>query len=212
MEVDRLHEIDDVEVEHADAVHASVDAEVVLGDHPVQVGGLAERKRELGRGDRGHDVEREQKRDGAHRRLREDENGRVDARLAQLDALFDRGDRQMVRTRRERRARDLDGAVPVAVGLHDRQQVAARPQVAMRHLDVVRDGAEVDLDPGIAREGVDRVRTGNAVCEHLGDGHVLLRPLGFGFRVDSLDRVAKMRVSAKVIYLVCAHKTSRSQC
>ena len=82
VEVDRLHEIDDVEVEHTDAVHAGVDAEMVLGDHPVQVGGLAERKRELGRGDRGHDVEREQKRDGAHRRLREDEDGRVDARLA----------------------------------------------------------------------------------------------------------------------------------
>ena len=53
------------------------------------------------------------------------QHGHVDAVLAQLGRLGGGRDGEPGRTARERRARAGDGAVPVAIGLHDRTQLRA---------------------------------------------------------------------------------------
>ncbi len=122
VEVDRLRmEIDDVEG-RTRRCGSCVSTPRWYWRPSVQVGGLAERKRNSGRGDRGHDVEREQKRGwyiGGCERMR---MGASMPAWRNSIALFDRGsapDASAVRSRAR------GGRAP-----------AGGAQVAMRHLDV----------------------------------------------------------------------------
>ena len=131
----------------ADAVHPGVDLEV-------------HRKRaRVGRDDRLR--QRLDARGGVHggrepasttvvaadgHRLGQHEDRRVDAGLAQLDALFDERDAEHRRAGFDRGPPGRDGAVAVAVGLHDREHPRRRddPRAARRRWPERR---EIDLRP-----------------------------------------------------------------
>lgn len=121
------------------AVHARIDCKVILGDHPVEIGFLAQGESEFLGDDRGDEIVRENVGNGAHGRLREHENGSLDAVLAQLDALLDRRDGELVDACLKRRAGYMHGTVPVAVRLDDCHDLAVDPDALANDTDVVRD-------------------------------------------------------------------------
>jgi len=140
MEIDGLQEIDHVQIEYADAIHAGIDGEVVFGDHAIEVCLLAQSQRELLRDDRGSKVIRQHIGNGAHRRLRKHQNGSLDTMLAQLNAFFHRGDSQLVNTRLECSARHVHGTMTIAIGLDDCHDLTLEPDTFADDANVVRDG------------------------------------------------------------------------
>ena len=82
MEIDGLQKIDHVQIEYADAIHAGIDGEVVLGNHAIEVGLLTQSQRELLRDDRGRKIVCQHIGNGAHGRLRKHQDGSLDAMLA----------------------------------------------------------------------------------------------------------------------------------
>ncbi len=138
-----------------DAVHARVDLQV----HAERIVGAvrAHRLRERVDAGRGVHERREAVRDhglgrGGHR-LRQHEDRRVDAGLAQLHTLLDQRDREAVGAGLQRGPAHRDRAVAVAVGLHHRAQRAAGATSARNDADVRADRREVDLGP----DGPERV-------------------------------------------------------
>ena len=79
-------------------------------------------------------------------RLRQHEDRRVDARVAQLDAFLDERDAEHRGARVDRGPTHRDRAVAVAVGLDDREQLGRRGDRLQRP-NVVAIAAEVDLRP-----------------------------------------------------------------
>ena len=86
---------------------------------------------------------------------------RADARLAQLDPLFEERDAEAVGAGALERARDGGGAVSVAVGLEDGPD-ARVAGVALDGAEVVAEGCEVDLGArgthGVGRGGAARAQ------------------------------------------------------
>ena len=148
MEADLVHEVHHFVPAHADAVHARVDGQMVRRAQTHGIRGLRIFDGELGRVDRRHDLVGEQQRDGAGRRLGEHKDRRVDQAFAQLDALVDRGDAQVVGAGVQRRLRNAHRAVAVCVGLHDGHHMAARADHLLDGGGVVADGVQVDFQPG----------------------------------------------------------------
>ena len=90
-------------------------------------------------------------------RLRQDENRRFDAGIAQLDALFDQRDREPRRAGVDRGARTLGRAVAVAVRFDDRAHRGRRDQLVQRpHVGAYC--LEVDLGPDRALRLHQRMR------------------------------------------------------
>ena len=74
-----------------------------------------------------------------------DEDPRLGQRAPQLEPLVDRGDAEHGRAGLERRAPDIDRAVPVAVRLDDGPELRAVERLE-QPASVVPDRAEVDRD------------------------------------------------------------------
>ncbi len=106
----------------------------------------------------------------SRRRLGQDQDRRVDPRLAQRDAFLDQRDAEPGRAGFERGARDRHRAVAVPVGLHHREHLR-RGRDRDQRGDVVAHRAEVDLHPGrpryrslIVAPGRSGVLTGHVVA------------------------------------------------
>ena len=200
MEVDGLQKIHHVQIEDADAVHARIDCKVILGDHPVEIGFLAQGESEFLGDDRGDEIVRENVGNGAHGRLREHENGSLDAVLAQLDALLDRRDGELVDACLKRRAGYMHGTVPVAVRLDDCHDLAVEPDALANDTDVVRNRVQVDLDPRPTRD----VLTGIAFLEL---ELIAIDMLMLVHRIFA-ERTAHAGMRPKIVDLVRAHELS----
>ena len=94
-------------------------------------------------------------RDVAARARPHDEDPHARELAAERKRLGDRGDAERQRAFAERRAGDVDGAVPVAVGLDDGPELGA-PERAPQPADVPPDRAEVDRDLGAVHRVLTR--------------------------------------------------------
>ena len=109
---------------------------------------------------------------GLGQRVRIDEHGGDDAAPAQPDALGQVGHGQSVGAVREEDRAHLGGAVTVAVGLDDGEELARRAHEAPHGPDVRGGGVEVDLERG--RPG--RARRGRGGHGGSSPGRILYRP------------------------------------
>ncbi len=146
-------ELHGIRGQHANARHARVHGKVVFGNLVVRRGTLAQRQRELLRVHGGHDVELDELLDALQRRLREDEDGLADSRLAQGDALLHVRHRKLVRTRPQHLARATHGAMAIGVRLDHAHHLDAPLQTAPEGLRVVPHGVQVNLHPRPASLG-----------------------------------------------------------
>ena len=136
----------------ADAVHAGVDLEMNRKRRRVALDHRLGQRLDTGRGVHGRREPRRHDRGGRGRdRLGEHEDRCVDAGLAQLDALFDEGHAEHRSSGFDRRPSRRDRAVPVAVGLHDREH-SGRCRDRAELGNVVAKRREIDLRPHGAQE------------------------------------------------------------
>ena len=108
---------------------------------------LAQRKGELRRVDRGHDVIVHERLHAVHGWLGEHEDGPLDARLAQLHALVYGGNGKLVGTGRVHGSHATLGAVPIRVRLHNAHHLDAGFEERLELARVLLEGREVNLNP-----------------------------------------------------------------
>ena len=113
---------------------------------------LAIGKGEIGRIDRRHDIELEQRRNGLDRRLAQDQDGFCDPALSKLNAFTNRRHGKHVGTGRIHDFGALDGTMAIGIGLHYAaqsltliEQILVSPRVAAKR-------PSVNLNPGPARQ------------------------------------------------------------
>ena len=118
----------------------------------------------------------------------EHENRGADPRRAQLETLFDQGDRQGVAQRLER-PRHRDGAMSVGIRLDDTEQADPRPDQLPQARQVPLHGPEIDLG--------DRGTDGGADVDFgKRDAYPFYRsPADFGMAGQSLQSFTRARRS-----------------
>ena len=148
----------------ADAVHAGVDLEVDrrAAPPPGRFGGDG--------GNGGARVERRREpvgQRGLHRvgaALAQQQDGRRDPVLAQLDALVDQRHRQLRRPAGQRGPGHCRATVAVTVGLHDRAEPGRGGQGGQDRR-VVRDRGQVDFGPGRTRAALGHGHLAGPRCQ-----------------------------------------------
>ena len=150
MEGDAAHEGDHLVVAHADAVHASIDGQVVRGLHTVSVRHFRIGDGEVRCVDRRGDAILQQQGNSLQRRLTEDEDRCGNAGLTKLDALVYRGNAQSLSARSQRSLGAFHRAVTIGIGLHHSHELSAGLQTTLHFHHVVTNGTQVYLHPGPA--------------------------------------------------------------
>ena len=127
-------------------MHPGVDLEVHRQRFGTRVGDrLGEGVDAGGRVRDGREAEGDDGGGGGRRRLRQHEDGRVDAGVAQLGALLDERDPEPLRAGVERGARHRHRAVPVAVGFDDREDLHAGTDELARRAEIRPQRPEAHL-------------------------------------------------------------------
>ncbi len=145
--VDGDEKVDGLGGVDARAAHAGVDLDVDPRRTPGRQCRTRQRAREVERGQGRLEPVLERERDLAHKERRQDPQVGLEARVAKLDALVQRGDAELAHAAGGRGARDHDGSVAVRVGLDDEQDLALRADVAADRIEVLVEDVEVDFDP-----------------------------------------------------------------
>ena len=151
MEVDLAAKLDDLRIVHADAVHTRLDRHVVPAHQATLHRALTIGHGELGGVHGRHDAMVEQLVDRGNRRLGKDEDGRVDAALAQLDALMYRGNREHIGPGSTHHPGTLHRAVSVSVGLHYTAQALPGTKQVFESPRIAPQRVLIDFHPGPAR-------------------------------------------------------------
>ena len=148
MEINTTDKVEHLRVMYADTVHARLDGKMILAHLARCDGTFAIRKSKIGRIDRGHDIELEQRRNGLDRRLAQDENGFRNPALSELNTLANCRHGKHVGTGRIHNLGALNSSMTISVGFNNAAQALTRIQQILIGPRVAAKRPAVDLDPG----------------------------------------------------------------
>ena len=209
VEIEEGAQVADLVPADARARHARVDGQMVAADLAGSGGGLAVDQGEVAREDRRHEVVGDEHVDAVDGRLGQDEDGCVDAALAQLDTLVDRGDGELVGPGGEHGLGTGDGAMAVCIGLDDGHELHAAGKQRLEGMGVAPERSQIDLDPRPARLGCCRLRRLGHLSVPLlldvlreGVGIIAVLLDGVGRKAEDIDDVGRHH-AARAVALRC---------